>query len=199
MMSNSRINQIKTSDSCGCRSGSQTESVQQERKQLTIDFMYIDLEVCTRCKRTEENLNDAIAEVANLLKTIGYDVRVNSIFVENEEQAEALRFVSSPTIRINGKDIQLTTKESNCDTCGSITGSNVDCRVWIYEGKEYTEAPKPLIINAILKEVYGAGQNTEEGREEPYVLPENLNLFFTAKREDKHKDCCTNGGSVQCC
>ena len=161
--------------------------------------MYIDLEVCTRCKGTEENLNEAITEIANLLKTIGYDVRVNKILVENEEQAEALHFASSPTIRINGKDIQLIAKESNCDTCSSITGSNVNCRVWIYNGKEYTEAPKSLIMDAILKEIYGAGQNREERRKEPYVIPENLKRFFTAKREVKHKDCCTKGQSAECC
>ncbi|WP_428911138.1 DUF2703 domain-containing protein [Niallia sp. Krafla_26] len=198
-MSNEQNEQVRTEGSCGCGMDNfKTKEEQQEKKQLIIDFMYIDLQVCTRCKGTEQNLNDAINEVSTLLRTIGYDVVINRILIENEEQAEALHFISSPTIRLNGKDIQLTVKENNCDTCGSLTGSSVDCRVWVYEGKEYTEAPKSLIMDAILKEVYGTNQSLQEESKEPYVLPENLKRFFTEKNAP-NKCCISNEGASQCC
>lgn len=197
-MSNCQAIQLNPSHNCGC--GSKKDILQKARKQLTIDFMYIDLEVCTRCKGTEENLSSAIADVANLLTTTGYDVTVNNILIESEEQAKALQFVSSPTIRINGRDIQLSVIEKNCDSCGTITGSNVDCRVWDYEDKEYTEAPKSLIINAILKEVYGTSPKSDRGKEEQYAVPENLKRFFAAKREIQKQDSCSsNDKSVKCC
>ncbi|RXT03892.1 DUF2703 domain-containing protein [Ammoniphilus sp. CFH 90114] len=201
-MSSCQMNKTKGSDSCGC--GSEEKVAQQkESKQLTIDFMYIDLDVCTRCKGTEENLDQVMTEVVSLLTTTGYDVKVNSILIENEKQAEALKFVSSPSIRINGKDIDLTTKESSCDSCGSITGTNVDCRVWVYEGNEYTEAPKALIMNAILKEVYGAKESQNNEVKDSYVVPDNLKKFFAAKykKSTQVKSVSCNGTEklIGCC
>jgi len=34
-------------------------------------------------------------------------------------------------------------------------GRDVDCREWVYQGKEYTASPKAMIIDAIFREVYG--------------------------------------------
>lgn len=196
-MSNYQNDQVRSSDTYDCNNN-ESKGIEKEKKQLIIDFMYIDLQVCTRCKGSEKNLKDAINEVSNLLNNIGYDVVVNNILVEDEEQARSLKFISSPTIRINGEDIQLTTKESKCESCGSLTDSSVDCRVWIYEGKEYTEAPKSLIMDAILKEVYRAKQNRlrDKKEEEAYVLPENLKRFFARKRI-RIEQCCTS--TNQCC
>lgn len=93
--------------------------------------------------------------------------------------AEAHKFLSSPTIRINGQDIQLEVKESLCESCGDLCGDVVDCRVWIYQGLEYTVPPKGMIIEAILKAVYG-GQPEEVPSAEQYVMPENLKNFYIA-------------------
>lgn len=69
--------------------------------------------------------------------------------------------------------------ESSCKACGDLCGDDVDCRVWNYEGAEYTEPPKELIINAILKAVYGEKTELENEKAE-YKLPDNLNKFFDA-------------------
>lgn len=114
------------------------------------------------------------------------DVNLNKVNISNEKLAREYRFVSSPTIRINGRDIQLEVKESLCESCGDLCGDAVDCRVWVYQGKEYTVPPKGLIINAILGEVYGgSGDNHQEQQE--YELPENLKRYFEGVRvkEDK--------------
>ena len=68
-------------------------------------------------------------------------------------------------------------KESLCESCGDVCGDMVDCRVWIYQGKEYTEAPKAMIIDAILREVYG-GPKTSSERAKSVDLPENLKIFL---------------------
>jgi hypothetical protein len=68
-------------------------------------------------------------------------------------------------------------KESCCEECGDLCGDNVECRVWVYEGAEYNEPPKAMIVNAILKEVYGGGSTSAETKGE-YIFPDNLKTFF---------------------
>ena len=148
----------------------------ENKRKITIDFLYLDLSVCERCQGTESSLDQALEEVSGVLKSAGFDVVVNKINVISEELALRTHFVSSPTIRVNGRDIASELKESCCEECGDLCGDSVECRVWIYEGKEYTEPPKAMIVNAILKEVYGGNQ--EDSPEGEYVLPENLKTFF---------------------
>jgi hypothetical protein len=149
------------------------------KRQITIDFLYLDLSVCTRCQDTNAVLDEALAEVSNVLQATGAEVVLNKINVNSEELAIAYKFKSSPTIHINGHDIQMEAKESLCESCGDLCGDEVDCRVWFYQGKEYTVPPKGMIIEAILKEVYGENRghnDTEQG----YVVPENLKRFYSA-------------------
>jgi len=147
------------------------------RKQLTIDFLYLDLQVCERCQGADRNLEDAILEVTPVLKAAGYEVTLNKINITSKELAHKHLFVSSPTLRINGKDISIDVKESNCRDCGDLCGDTVDCRVFTYEGVDYDQPPKELIINVILKEIYGTHTESIAAGDE-YTLPENLRLFF---------------------
>lgn len=168
---------VAASETNCCAAGEHPE------KRLTIEFMYIDLTVCDRCLGTDASLDTAIAEVASVLKATGYEIEVRKILVETEEQACDLGFVSSPTIRINGQDIQLDVKENLCESCGDVCGEEVDCRVWVWQGKEYTTPPKAMIVDAILRHVYGGQKPAENVARE---VPENLKKFFAAKK----KRCC---------
>ena len=69
--------------------------------------MYLDLSICTRCQGTEDSLEEAIEDVAKVLELAGAEVIVNRIHIDSKEKAIQYCFESSPTIRINGKDIQL--------------------------------------------------------------------------------------------
>ena len=75
-------------------------------------------------------------------------------------------------------------KESRCESCGDLCGDEVDCRVWVYKGNEYTEPPKAMIIDGILKEVYGGNLNLEKDETE-YVMPENLVHFYDVMKDKK--------------
>jgi len=152
-------------------------------RQLEIEFLYLDLSVCTRCQSTESTLEEAIAEVARVLEATGMQVTVRKVHVQTEEQARELGFISSPTIRINGKDIQLGVKESRCESCGDLCGEDVDCRVWVYQDREYTVPPRAMIIEAILREVYGGGNKAAENPRPIKDVPGNLKRFFAAKRK----------------
>ena len=149
----------------------------------TADFLYLDTAVCGRCQDTEKALDEAVSSVAVILNAAGYEVKVNKVNISTRELAIEYQFISSPTIRVNGNDIAVELRESLCEDCGTLCEDNVDCRVWVYNGVEYTSPPKELIVDAILREVYNAGQHEPESK--AYQLPENLETYFTAKA---HKD-----------
>ena len=166
---------------CGVSCCGEPTTEEAEKRQVVIDFLYLDLAVCTRCKGTGDSLDSALAQVAGVLQASGAEAVVNRIHVDSEEKALQYRFASSPTIRVNGRDIQLAGKESKCESCGDLCGDDVDCRVWLYQGKEYTSPPPAMIVDAILREVYGQPAAAAVG--EPFVLPDNLRNFFRAMRE----------------
>lgn len=129
------------------------------------------------CQGTDDSLDSALSEVAAILKATGVEVTVNKIHVETEEQARQLRFASSPTIRVNGRDIQMDGKDTLCESCGDLCGSEVDCRVWVYQGEEYTVPPKGLIIDALLRAAYGNSEIPANNSDE-FVVPDNLKHFY---------------------
>jgi len=177
----------------GCCGGEAPK--QANKRQVVIDFLYLDLNVCEWCKGTDKSLEDALADISDVLHASGYEVVVNKINVTSEELAVKHKFVSSPTIRVNGRDIQMEVKEKPCNSCGDLCGDSVDCRVWVYNGEEYTIPPKALIIEGILKAVYGgtAVKNEETG----YRMPENLKKFYAAMNE-KNKSCCSGNIGNKC-
>ena len=178
---------------------------------LQIDFLYLDLDSCTRCRGTDASLESALAAVGDELAANGTEVDVSRIHVESADQARALRFVSSPTLRVNGRDIALELRESSCgsEACADGCGESIACRVWVHEGREYTQAPVALVVEAILGEVEGATIQLDETEPVPYELPENLVRFFagTAAAEAKAAladeptpvDCCSAADQRSCC
>lgn len=162
-----------------------TNGTPAKKKRLDIDFLYLDLSVCTRCKGTDASLEAAVAEVAQILEATGVPVVVKKIHVKSEEQAAALGFLVSPTIRVNGRDIQMSFRESRCESCGSLCEceGGVSCREWEYQGQWYAVPPKGLIIDAILKEVYGGAMIERESAHQTGVVPDNLRRFFASVRE----------------
>lgn len=164
----------------GCCKNSGCCSPAPKQEKITVDFLYLDLSVCERCRGTDSNLDDAISDVSSVLTSAGYDVVVNKVNITSADLAEKYTFMSSPTIRINGKDIEADVMESNCTDCGSLCGDSVDCRVFTYEGTDYDSMPKGMIVNAILREVYGS-KPEQPKTELSYVLPENLRMFFESQ------------------
>jgi len=158
----------------------------QPKKTISIDFLYLDTTVCGRCQGTEKALDEAVSSVDAVLSAAGYEVKVNKVNITTRELAIQYQFISSPTIRVNGNDIAVELKESLCEDCGTLCGDNVDCRVWVYNGIEYTAPPKGLIVDAILREAYSPKQG--ETKNEAYQLPANLKAYFSAN-EMKNRHC----------
>jgi hypothetical protein len=171
-------------------------------KQVEIEFLYLDLDVCTRCKGTDANLETALRIVQEVLQASGTDVSTRKVLVDSEETARKLKFSSSPTVRINGRDIALEFRETPCDSCAEACACDggVDCRVWVYEGKEHAEAPVPLIVNALLSEIYDSRSADGPASSRPFEVSENLRYFFEAKAAKKAAEsCCAAGEETSCC
>jgi len=58
---------------------------------LRIDFLFLDLTSCIRCRGTDRSLGAALTAVADVLQAAGIEVEVNKVHVASEEQAHALR------------------------------------------------------------------------------------------------------------
>ncbi|MCK9480032.1 MAG: DUF2703 domain-containing protein [Firmicutes bacterium] len=100
-------------------------------KPVTIDFLYLDLNTCERCVATGGTLEEALHILSPVFEVLNYAVTVNKINITTKELAEQHRFISSPTIRVNGVDICDELRESDCKDCGDLCGDNVDCRVFV--------------------------------------------------------------------
>ena len=166
---------------------------------IDIDFLYIDLTTCTRCRGTDDNLGRALGAVRSVLSAAGVTVNLQKILVDSEEKARAHRLVSSPTIRVNGRDVAVQTKESRCGSCGDVAGQATDCRVWVYQGVEYTEAPEALLVDAILRAAYASATATAPDAVPYPGVPENLLGFFAAKAANADGPCCPSSGSGESC
>ena len=64
-----------------------TTTQQDTTKKVEIEFMFIDLEVCTRCKGTDANLDMALQTVQNVLESAGAEVTVRKTLVDSENTA----------------------------------------------------------------------------------------------------------------
>jgi hypothetical protein len=167
---------------------------------LRIEFLFLDLATCTRCLGADRALDAALEAVSEVLDAAGVEVEVDKILVTSEEQARRLRFVSSPTIRVDGRDVALELRESSCgsEACTDGCGDQIACRVWVYRGREYTEPPVAMVVDAILRHVYGAP--AQDPREpEAFELSDNLARFFADKAASATRACCKAEEEETCC
>lgn len=161
--------------SCGCCEGGDATV-----KLISVEYLYLDLDECGRCSDTFLALGEAVKEAGPVLDASGIKVSLSSTKVETEGQAIGLRFQSSPTIRMNGRDICETIDETCCEDCSSLCGNEVTCRVWSFRGRTYSSAPKAMIVDALLRAAYSPAP--QDDTETEFSLPENLRKFFEGRR-----------------
>ena len=124
-------------------------------QRVEIELLYLDLDTCDRCRGADRNLDAALEATTDVLALAGHEVTVRKTQVTSEEQAAALGFASSPTIRVNGHDISLAVDESRCSACSRIAATDVGCRTWSWKGEQHSSPPTGMIVDAILRGVYG--------------------------------------------
>ncbi len=159
-------------------------------KKVTVDYLYLDLQTCERCIGTDRVLDEVMAVLTPALRLAGFTVETRQTEMATAEIAAEHRFLSSPTIRVNGRDICGPVAENSCGCCGDISGTAVDCRVFAYQGQAYDIPPAEMLAEAILRAVFVPAENGCDCG--GYTLPENLKSFFKGKEK---KTGCTCG----CC
>lgn len=173
--------------SCGC--GCSCKATEESKKEVKIDYLYLDLKTCDRCVGTDQILEEVLALLRPALELAGYKVELLKTEMTTAELAEKYRFISSPTILVNGRDVCGEVQENACSCCGAISGMDTDCRTFSYNGSVYEVPPKEMLAEAVLREVFAPAQ--ESARTE-YRLPENLRRFYDGKETKKNvgSSCC---------
>jgi len=164
---------------------------QREPKQVLLEYLYLDLQVCDRCMGTEQVLDEVVNSLLPAFKLAGYELDYRKTKMETPDLAQHYHFKSSPTIRVNGGDIFREVQESDCGCCGEISGTQVDCRVFAYDGRTYEVPPAEMLAEAILKSVFGS-TGSDTCAEPVYQLPGNLADFYKGKNEKSACNCTNN-------
>ena len=182
-------NQPQAKEECCC-----CGSANQPQKEVKIEYLYLDLKSCDRCVGTDTVLDEVVGVLRPALELAGYQLNYRKQEISTTEIAASYRFLSSPTILVNGQDIFDTITESDCGCCGDIAGVQVDCRVFEHDGKTYEVPTKEMLADAILNTIYHPTACTCG----EYQLPENLKRFFAGKEKKAASPCCC-GGNSKCC
>lgn len=86
--------------------------------------------------------HEAIDELANTLVEADYTPQFEVIMVRTNEQAEANKFFGSPTVQINGVDV-----DPRAEKVKEYKASS--CRPYRWEGESYSYPPKGMILAAL--------------------------------------------------
>jgi len=101
---------------------------------LTIDFLYTD--DCPHC-------SDALIILKEVLSEEHIEADINMIPIANVEMAEQLKFLGSPTIRINGEDVEQGIEQR--------TEYQGHCRMYLYHEQVSEWPPKEMIREALTR------------------------------------------------
>jgi hypothetical protein len=156
----------------------------EEIRVLNIDLVVIDLTVCARCVPTGDQLENAVRLLTPVADAMGIELKYRAIVVQSEDEAKQHALLSSPTIRINGRDIAQDIRESVCESCGDLTENNtvVDCREWHYRGKVYSSAPLPMLLEVIMGTMLNIDQEPPVAPVPLEELTENLKTYFQNRK-----------------
>lgn len=105
---------------------------------MDIDFLYYE-----ECPSHE----DALERLRKVLKERGIEADLSVIKVETEQQAQDLKFVGSPTIRIEGRDI---------DPPAAKAHYGLTCRAFRLENGRISPLPSEAMIREALQSVSAA-------------------------------------------
>jgi len=111
---------------------------------------------CPWCVQTKKLIKESLDE-------LGVKAEVEEILIDSDEKTRKYNFVGSPTVRINGKDIQEEVSKGQCLPCEELAEHTekttefvkqecrCGCRIYFYKGKQYPYPPKEMIEDAIKK------------------------------------------------
>jgi len=171
---------------CDCKTEANSASTLRE---IALEFLYLDKAACEPCGETAQSLETAAEAARPPLEAMGYSLSIEKKHITSRALAKAERLVSSPTIRVNGIDIDPAVTEDDCPSCGTLAGDDtkVNCRIWHWRGQVFPAAPVGKIVESLMIAAAGTAQAPEP--EGAFSLPENLERFFAAKEKGEQLGC----------
>lgn len=162
-----------------------------DTRTLRLDFLYLDRSLCERCVATGEALDAALAAAAPALAALGVAVERRDLHVASAADAAAHDLRLSPTIRLDGRDLQPEAPRDRCASCGTLCGcaDGLDCRLWRWRGELHEAPPVALLVDALLRAALGADADSAPSRDDDAVA-----AFFAAK-----DGCCAAETGGGCC
>lgn len=108
---------------------------------------------CPWCVKTKKLIKESLEELE-------VKAEVEEILIDTDEKAKKYRFVGSPTVRMNGKDIQEEVNKGQCLPCEKLAENEetaefvkqefrCGCRIYYYKGRLYPYPPEGMIKEAI--------------------------------------------------
>lgn len=120
-------------------------------KTITLEWFYYDKEgvTCSRCRNSIENIRRVVKKMVTPLKNIKIDIELKEIPLPEE------KIHKSNTLKINGIDIEAILQESKshmteCADCSAITGKQVKCISYSYQGLDTDIISEQMVEQAIL-------------------------------------------------
>jgi len=120
---------------------------------MKIQLLYI-LD-CPYCLKTKKLIKES-------LKGLRVDAEIKEVLIDTKEKAKRFKFPGSPTVRINGKDVQEKIEKARCLPCeelAELTKTKTSfvkkecyvsgCRTYNYKNRQYPYPPKGLIREAM--------------------------------------------------
>lgn len=87
---------------------------------------------------------EALSQLESALAEVGLAVKYEVINVKSTEEAQKYKFAGSPSIQIDGEDIDPRAK-------GIKTYTVVACRPYFYNGKSFDYPPKEMLVEELKK------------------------------------------------
>lgn len=131
-------------------------------------------------------LETALDRVAGPLADAGVTLSYRQVHVETARDARRVGLSVSPTVRVDGRDVQPAAYTAACEDCtGPGTGEAVPCRRWLHDGQLHDTPPVPLLVGGVLRGAVDASADgpTGEGR-----LSAALSAYFG--ETDGDNACC---------
>ncbi|MFQ6009602.1 MAG: DUF2703 domain-containing protein [Candidatus Aenigmatarchaeota archaeon] len=114
---------------------------------------------CPHCVKTKGLVKES-------LKELGVKAEVEETLIDSDERAKKYNFVGSPSVTINGKDIQEEVSKGRCMSCEELAEQTkgttefvkqecmCGCRTYFFKGKQYPYPPKEMIKEAIKRVIH---------------------------------------------
>lgn len=99
---------------------------------MKIEFLY-----SSRCPNREEALQNLI----RVLKRNGWFMGIHSIEIKDLNQAKKAKFLGSPTIRVNGQDLEKDAEKAD--------SYSLDCRTYVINGESISVPTEDFIEEGI--------------------------------------------------